>query len=56
MILTFAVKRLLESGTVLRSFAERRGREESASARGVNYRYDSNNRRRELVVPLFRLR
>ena len=38
------------------SFAEKRGREKHASARGVNSRYDSNNRRRELVAPLFSLR
>ena len=41
---------------MLRSFVERRGREQNASARAVNSRYDSDNRRRELVVPLFRLR
>ena len=41
---------------MLRPFAERRGRKENASARGVSSRYDSYNRRRELVVPLFRLR
>ena len=40
---------------MLRPFAERRDREENASARGVNSRYDSDNRRHESVVPLFRL-
>ena len=47
---------VLRGRTELRPFAERCGREENASARGVNSRYDSYNRRRELVVPLFRLR